>query len=1622
MAKDQQGSGGGTATHAGTNYQNRVAAWFAVHILAEQDAVPPLDLPASVTMESLQAETAHAVDDLAVATSAGASVLSQAKHSLSLQTAADSQLGTAISQFVREYRAAQPPLDPAKDRLVITTSSLSSAPIKTHLPAFLTRVRSSSSPDQEWTSGNKDENDAASVLREHIIRAWRDEAGSDPSTADILNIVRLARIQILDVDQDGHSEREAKQLLRASILADPAMADAAWNTLITATAGYAVNAQRADRAALQRTLTDAGIAIKAPRSFQADIKRLQDHTAATLHGLIDFSRIRVKGHEITIRRAAADDLRQAASEGHFLVLGVPGAGKSGALYEFAQDLVQQGADVVLFAVDQIEAASTGALRIELNLAHELLTVLAAWPGTAPGYLVIDALDAARSEGAIKTLQTIIGKAIGADSRWHVIASVRKFDLRYNSNLQRLFRGTPASAQYKDAEFAAVRHVNIPALSDDELVQLQSQSPALGALVSQAQAALQELLHLPFNLRLLSELLDAGITAEELQPVRTQVELLDRYWQERIIRHDAQGDARELVLRRVTAEMVARRSLRTARTAAIANDAASGTFLDDLLSTHVLAEWATQAGAAQREFLTFPHHLLYDYAVARLYVPPEGAGLIELLAKQADLLIAIRPSIEIHLQRLWHRDLAAFWDLTFRALTSPLNEVGKLLGPSVVALHATTLAQTQPLANCLDDPSRSATGIAALQHILATLLTHGTATGRPRPGPWAEFLDLTTANVTVPLSHAVRPYVIFLSENTARLSERDKNCVGAVARRLLAFSLQTTPFNWLLAVNCIAAVTKTVESDPTASVSVLRQCLSADYLREHGYRIFPALSRNAVSLMTVNPQFVRDLYVAGFENADKSDAKTTMGDSQILPMFSNRKQDYESGLWKLGEYFPHFLTAAPRQALDALLNITGHYVKAKKKFADGTMPVSLDGCQSSLIRDGSAIWANGVSQNDNPLKMLQAFERYLEAQTDAGLIQQLVQDVAAHQPPAAIWRVLLSTGTKHPTTIGRSIRSLAWDDSILTESDTTRLAGAFIKAIYPLLDQTEKAQVEQAIMGIPTKAIAERVEAANRTRDRLLGCIHRTLFITPEATARRDALDSSGGPPENRPDRGIVVTDGGGEFDPEEYLRDKGVPLEDPEHQRLRNLMRPLGAFNSEFLNGAPPPDRIAAILPIVRALNAEAVALQQVHQELRNQGFVDLVQTAAVILRSNEYKWDQETLALIRSIVLGAVGDSQPEPDTQQGNDTEEAISFNAPRIEGAQALMRLARRDPDMATELRPVIVQLAADPVASVRFQIAYRLLDLYHTERDLMWQFLEQFSQKEEHREVLQATLGVLQRAASVDPPKVAGLTLNIFDRMPFDGNRVTEARDQCSNIFISLMVWYKESLSGAVIERMIAAPSQHARDLRHVVFDLSGFLKDEKEETRKTSAALLERILDASVVAAQEMEARFSGKPLGTWPEAEQEQYGELFRIADEIALRVYLISGASSADKDSPLPVEPEFYHLVQPLLKKLASMWHPHTAHQVIETLAYFVPVDPAEVLLLIGQVVRASSAHGYQYEQLGEQVIVRIVERYLAEYRPLLRDNPECHAVLMEILDVFVRVGWPSAHQLTYRLSDIYR
>lgn len=71
---------------------------------------------------------------------------------------------------------------------------------------------------------------------------------------------------------------------------------------------------------------------------------------------------------------------------------------------------------------------------------------------------------------------------------------------------------------------------------------------------------------------------------------------------------------------------------------------------------------------------------------------------------------------------------------------------------------------------------------------------------------------------------------------------------------------------------------------------------------------------------------------------------------------------------------------------------------------------------------------------------------------------------------------------------------------------------------------------------------------------------------------------------------------------------------------------------------------------------------------------------------------------------------------------------------------------------------------------------------------------------------------------------------------------------------------------------------------------------------------------------------------------------------------------------------------------------------------------------------MRDGERRGYQYESLGVKLIVALVERYLADYRVVLQDSQECQRDLLEILDTFVKAGWPGARRLTYRLEEIFR
>jgi hypothetical protein len=881
----------------------------------------------------------------------------------------------------------------------------------------------------------------------------------------------------------------------------------------------------------------------------------------------------------------------------------------------------------------------------------------------------------------------------------------------------------------------------------------------------------------------------------------------------------------------------------------------------------------------------------------------------------------------------------------------------------------------------------------------------------------------TTSLEAPVAFAIRPYVLFLSERAAQLSPADAGHLGILSRRLLAFALTDAgKYTWL-ATGGIISVASTVLTDVVASIGVLRGCINPAHLTQYGYLTFPTLARQARFLTAADPSFVGDLYIAAFAHPDESDDKTFMNDSQIFSMGSNRKQDYGMGLYQLAEYFPQFLDQAPRIAIDALLKITDRFVAVEHPSSDSPVPVRIDDIETTLLPDYSSIWGRGAANHhDEPFRMLQAFQTYFEKLSDETRIREIVEMIASSRPPALVWRSLLSAGSRQPATVGRVIRSLAWDRSILTERDTTELAGTFLTTIFPILTPQERARVEECILNIPETVPADKVAVANRYRDRLFGCLDASHLVTPEGQAHAVTLQAAGGAPINQTEPRFEF--GAMPFTSEDFLRDRGVPIDDPEHQRIHTLIKPLQAFTIEFLNEGPPAERVKTTLPAIRALEAEMPAILRLHAELGQQAVAALLQAVDAVLRGKSYVWDSATIEFVKAILLRYVNEPGPAPDpesTRQGQSEKEDRRDHALRIEAAKGLMSLAGVSAGLAGELRPVILKLARDPEDEIRFEFMNRLMFLFKTAPDLMRELLERLAGEEQKANVLRVGVSSMQRIAWFDAARIATLAEKIFVRLPADDEDTEDARLGCSDIFAGLAVHQNDARSLKMLDVMIGAPTTFGRELRHIIFGVSGFLHDKKTEVRTSAFALLGRILDAYIAAKNGLDARFAAAP-DQWQTSDRELYNDALKGIDEVATRIHLTSGAFSHGNAEASAPDAAFFKQAIPLLKALASMAHPHTAHAVNETLAYFVPLDPAGVLLLIAQSVKASAANNYQYDPLAEGLIVKTVERYLAEFRPLLREHPESHIALMEILDIFVRVGWPQAHQLTYRLGDIYR
>lgn len=1666
-------TGGGAATSAGIDFQNRVAAWLAVRVLAEKESQPLWGWPAHSTLTFIRCETEQPVDDILLGSSNDGFGFIQVKHTLGATKGADSALGSVFDQFVRQWlrpevkgvgvpRPWDRRFDRDRDKLVALVGRSSSATVTLQLPALLAKLREL--PDQSPAATAQlpvADTDLLATIRNHVNAAWGTVSKTACSDQEFTDFLRCVYVELVDADRDGPAEREAKELLRRTILHHPNDADLAWAKLLELCAGYSKSHGGAARDDLRERLVSANVALKAPASYRADVERLRTYTRDTVDSLEKLAEIRVGvTARVKIQRHSTGELQVAANAGSLLVIGEPGAGKSGALYDMASALLKQGCDVVCFATDRIEASSLARLKDELHLDHSLTEVLKNWGGAGPVYFITDALDAARSDHAGAMFREVINNALNLGSRCRVVASIRMFDLRHDTKLRALFAGKPAT-EYNNPEFGSIRHFLVPVLDQRELDQLATQAPDLAGLVQAVMQGdnddMRRLITVPFNLRLLGELIGEGSPIASLTPIRTQIELLDRYWNERVLRTDGQGDARETVLRAIADSMFKSRLLHASR-AVVKADANSSAVLADLLSADILQHYAvTSTDGHGRNTVKFPHHLLFDYALSRLLFRVDHQSLVKIIADDPDCVVAFRPSLVLHFRYTWAVNPgshASFWNLLLTVEGEPkIPLVGKIIAPTVAVECFQTVADFDPFFETarasLANADQRKTMVRIVSHLTGAQAARGKISRNDqgaealRWGGFAAALSEHPEAFAYPLRHLLS----MLCDPPDRFPEAALDSTSKAARRLLAYALvPTTRYDAGLVRGGLESVCRTFAGAPAESGKVLRKLLEPDHAKQYGHTELFFFAQEVPRLVALDPALVAEIYKIAFTHASDSTEKAYLGGpSRIMPLITNVRQEWQGVQYSLAKSFPDFLRKAPRLAIEAALVGVAAFAVREHPSKSGDViaeQFAFLGRECRIITDYSSIWdsrSSVHSGDSSAIELLYAVQRYLEkldSLPDAGAqIDELLAIIAEGAQHAVVWRRLLQSGSEHPKTLGYRLRSLLWEPGMLSSFDVMEEVGNLLESLYPLITEGERQQIETAIVNID-RGPTHNEEANQHLRDRYLGCLPRELVATSEARDRLLLLDADKGPPPNSPHFRMSSFESSN-ADDEDFLRHRGIPVDEPANRELLELIRPFKASSRSTKGAAEAPEPSEVLEARYRkVLDALANADKKgINSDLKDNARAYLAEACAMVLQRPVEANTTALRALARSILLQVATETPADGPLETNANFDSMPGWGSPdaAISAVEGLM-LAK---DAATTgdkslVEAAITRLRGCPRPEVRYQVA-RLAPTYaESNPERTWALLEFYATNDPSSAILTAVVSTLSRTSAA---RGIGLVQTIFERSK-ELPESEKLRAFCLSYFLALYLRDNHAWSSAMISGIVDTPWARREYTLHLISDLRGYLAFGEMEPagtadtpmRHRAQQVLYRLLQSINQELARLIAEYDGKPYDEIAAPVREKIETLHRCVDSIADQVYFASGTfdlkSTTAGRGKLSTEQRrrFWEEMKPVIAMLATSRVPNVGFHLMELLGALVEFAPKEVFLKLSLVVQNGKEGGFQYETLVAELAVRVVQEFIATHHALLKDDKECRHALIEILDTFVEAGWPAAQQLTYGLEDIFR
>ena len=1589
------GSAGGAAGAAGYSFQALIGARIAARMLSEFSIGSMFGIEADAVASVIRFETEQPIDDIQVQTPSSGRIHIQAKTSLNLSSGADSTLAGVFKQFVRQWTDEQKVQSEPTDRssaFVLAVSSDASKTITTDLAKVFRQAGTVASLSALLDHQNADKvKKALNIAIEHIRQAHQLVRATSISDESVLKILQLGRVLIMPNDVTSDVFDAERNELKSKVLDATSNASSAFAALRDICLRMCADRSGGDAIGFRSHLALVGVEIFAPPTIQSDIDQLLKETERNLDRESDKTSIRVTSGAYPVDRIVLNNLWDQLAEGSVLVTGEPGCGKTGILVSAAERWQKDGKPMLFLSVDRHAISTTDDLRMALQLRQPLLEVLRSWENRS-GLLVIDALDAARGGDAERVFRNLIQDVLGSAPGWTVCASIRSFDLD-NSRIFKEMSRTFTSVKVTD-------------FSKLEMQSLMETSPQISAVLKDVSPPTLELLRNPFNLQLAVEVVELGNGNTMLSNLTNQAGLLTAYWQARLPDYANRQIVESVVLLMIEQESLVLHSSDLSASMASAINAVlpCGVLVNEnAISTKV----------------AFRHHILFDFAasVAKF----GGSNLsknVEVLNREIGLGFVLAPALRFHLQRIWDQDSdrATFW-----------NYVVAINGHSEIDPIARA-ASARSVVELVGDPSdiqfllesfkqNPSTISASLQEIIQEARLAILANPSDLDA-WAALADGLLDHWGEESLYPIRLLLVSLSD-APEINTETFQLIGSAARKFLlrTLSVDAIPAHLSESDFALRVVAKTYSSN----VQFSRKCLELSLLDTvsdaNRERHIETLCRCVNDIIDADAEFAAKLYGETFATPSPDTETTLLGNSQIMPLMSTRKQDFESCFWSLGKAYERLWSASPIAAVHAVVSASRSHIALEHPKSDPqTWDISVQGNTFKLTADYSFIWASKYDDNmygSRAGDVISNFSKLLRSSEPKQTIEA-VNALLQTGPPALLWSRVFSAAAIRTDLLGDILWPLLRQSAFFECSDTCVDAVDFLEAVWVERSQVEKNAFELALIESFPETARKRALAAIPIEQ---------LGVAAEAKRLLEIEE-----PLVKPQRTSFTTTSG-EYD---WVQSAGVNVDSGVNSTLRAEIETFKNIWTDVVDGESTKDRCEVVKGFLtevdhaKLLGADWRVLHEAWSAL-----TDRLQKYFAVSAPPELEMFG---SVAREFLLTLSYDINPEPNEEESED-QGLMSWGspAPRLDAAAALILVARQKELLDETLKIRIAELLHDPVPTVRLQIAQSLNTMWETDRDFMWELIDDVAQNEVNKGVLNFYIGgTLGRIMHSAPERVGSIVqVQVESLRPMQGEGRDRALESAADLLSILWFWRNWQPGKEILEAWLIDMSSNEVLLWHAISQtreglIAGIVKETNNQEQHAVRQRTQVFARATVSAAQKILNTYRSISVPT--EGDTKKARSAAKILDHVVMEIYFACGAYSEKRDRETQGLADnskkllFLNEMSDVLLEASAVGTVHTLHQLLEILEFLMSSDPAKCIdMAFSTILDSAEGERYAIEQMGADLFVRIIRTSLADYRDLYGEKNR-RARLLDALDRFLQAGSPEARQLLHELPDALR